>query len=206
MKELAKRFHRTTSRIESIVLLASVLTRIDSLPDSMEDDFLQAGSDVMESCFGSMPEEVKEAYEIGDHSEFLDWLFENNHFGFLVKFATPVIVPLPSGPHFSWGCYSTKWVYGTTFDAALEAGFNWVKKCRTKELASNEDLDSKYAKSVDIEIVTDEFGKEVLKICCKLGLWGVSGSSKEWVRREAFHYWQQYYSDGEYNDLLKECL
>ena len=37
---------------------------------------------------------------------------------------------------------------------------------------------------------------------CKVGLWSVYGKDREWVEREARHYWIQYFEDGEYNELL----
>lgn len=138
MKTLAKRFYNATARIEHMVLLASVLGEIDSMPDVMEDDFLQEDLEVMLSCFGPMPAEIREAYESEDYSEFLGWLLDNDRFGFLLKFATPVMYNHDSGgATFSWGHYRTHWVYGDTLDAALDAGFCWVEECRAKEKAKS---------------------------------------------------------------------
>lgn len=136
MKALARRFYNSTARLENMVLLASVLGEIDSMPEVMEDDFLQEDVALMESCFGPMPEEIKKAYESVDYSEFLGWLLDHDRFGFLLKFATPVMKHYPNGGGaFSWGHYRTKWVYGDTLDAALDAGFCWVEECREKEKA-----------------------------------------------------------------------
>lgn len=41
------------------------------------------------------------------------------------------------------------------------------------------------------------------EIHCKLGLWSVSTPDAKTAECEARHYWQQYYTDGEYADLLK---
>lgn len=41
-----------------------------------------------------------------------------------------------------------------------------------------------------------------MEVNCKRGLWGVFGSNKDRVEREAKHYWAQYYRDGEYDGLL----
>jgi len=134
MKALARRFYNATARVDDIVLLASVLGEIDSMPTVMEDDFLQEDIGVMLSCFGPMPDEIKEAYESEDYSEFLGWLLDNDRFGFLLKFATPVMKHYDSGgASFSWGHYRTKWVYGDTLEAALDSGFCWVDECRKKE-------------------------------------------------------------------------
>jgi hypothetical protein len=40
------------------------------------------------------------------------------------------------------------------------------------------------------------------EIDCILGLWGAEGGDKSLVESEAFHYWQQYHSDGEYYKIL----
>ena len=42
------------------------------------------------------------------------------------------------------------------------------------------------------------------QVDCLLGLWGVSGGNRESVMSEAFHYWRQYYCDGEYTGHLEE--
>lgn len=40
------------------------------------------------------------------------------------------------------------------------------------------------------------------EIQCYLGLWSVIGPNKANVEKEAGRYWIQYYSDGEYDQLL----
>lgn len=50
----------------------------------------------------------------------------------------------------------------------------------------------------EIEVLSDD----TVVIRCKLGLWRVEGKSIQEVEQNAFHYWQQYYADGEYNLLL----
>jgi len=133
MKSLARRFYNETTRIDAMVLLASFLGEIDSMPDVMDDDFFQEDIETMESCFGPIPEETKDAYQSEDYSEFLGWLLDNDRFGFLLKFATPVRDC--DGTHFSWGYYTTKWVYGDTLEAALDSGCCWVAEQREKEKA-----------------------------------------------------------------------
>ena len=44
-----------------------------------------------------------------------------------------------------------------------------------------------------------------MQIHCKRGLWGVSGHDHKMVRTEAYHYWMQYQSDGEYNSILSNA-
>lgn len=44
--------------------------------------------------------------------------------------------------------------------------------------------------------------KGVYYVNCKLGLFGCSGANQDQVLSEAFHYWQQYASDGEYSSII----
>jgi hypothetical protein len=52
--------------------------------------------------------------------------------------------------------------------------------------------------------ISDLFDKCVIKTCggrsirCRLGMWLVSARDKATAEREAMHYWQQYFADGEY--------
>lgn len=45
-------------------------------------------------------------------------------------------------------------------------------------------------------------GETAYGIGCKKGLWMVEGTDKEYVRSQAKHYFIQYWSDGEYDDIL----
>jgi len=47
-----------------------------------------------------------------------------------------------------------------------------------------------------------KYDGKVWNIDCKLGLWGVSAFNRMDADREAFHYWQQYASDGEYSSII----
>lgn len=42
----------------------------------------------------------------------------------------------------------------------------------------------------------------ITRIKCKLGLWSVDSSDRDFVYLEAFHYWKQYKSDGEYSEII----
>jgi hypothetical protein len=37
---------------------------------------------------------------------------------------------------------------------------------------------------------------------CRKGLWMVEGTDQEYVKKQAMHYFVQYWSDGEYDDIL----
>lgn len=40
--------------------------------------------------------------------------------------------------------------------------------------------------------------KDRVSIDCRKGLWAIDAPTEEEAINEAYHYWQQYYSDGEY--------
>ena len=54
-----------------------------------------------------------------------------------------------------------------------------------------------------VNITKNEHGTE---IDCVNGLWGVNGPDYFQCMNEAIHYWLQYKSDGEYDELLKPKL
>ena len=59
--------------------------------------------------------------------------------GFLVQFATPVPEGFYEGGYsFSWGCYSTQWIYGESFESACNKAKKWqaefIKKRHAKEM------------------------------------------------------------------------
>ncbi len=50
--------------------------------------------------------------------------------------------------------------------------------------------------------VTCDFSNGHWMVDCKRGLWSVSAATKHDAIKEGLHYWQQYYYDGEYDNLL----
>ncbi len=59
-------------------------------------------------------------------------------------------------------------------------------------------LEAMFHKCTEIKLLKDG----TVEIRCKQGLWVVCGSDREQVERDARHYWQQYFDDGEYDSLL----
>ncbi|QJT70991.1 hypothetical protein GR7B_00193 [Vibrio phage vB_VcorM_GR7B] len=52
---------------------------------------------------------------------------------------------------------------------------------------------------------SDEVVEDFLRhqVSCPIGLWSVDGLPEQ-AETEAFHYFEQYYSDGEYTEQIKE--
>lgn len=135
MEKICERFYEATARIEKQFFLAGVLAN-DELPDDFEDFLCDEDWDVLEACFGHIPQRVKDEAEDNHDAALPDWLRESRKLGIVLQMATPVMIPKGNGTSYSWGYYTTKWVYGETMAKALEAGFAWVKKQREKERAA----------------------------------------------------------------------
>jgi hypothetical protein len=133
MKKLLEKFDNATARIETMVLLAGVLVN-ERLPDPANEFFEDEDFEIIEGCFGPLPEYLKGEIAGGDIEGVPEWLVRSNKLGFLVQFATPIMTPSGNNSaSYSWGYYTAKWVYGDTLNAALKAGFAWVKEQRKKE-------------------------------------------------------------------------
>lgn len=94
----------------------------------------------------------------------------------------------------------------------LEISFERVEEMVLCILHNDLDEDEayNYAKAFLLEINHPDYAKCIdefetdngVEICCKLGLWSVSGPDSDSVYVEAFNYWQQYASDGEYSSII----
>jgi hypothetical protein len=134
MKELSDKFNDEAARIDNILFIAGMLGDGFSMQDALREFLEDEDVEVLESCFGPLPDHVKASIEDVDALTIADWLIETGKLGFLVNIATPAMEPTGEGSSsFSWAFYVSQWVYGDTIEAALEAGFAWVEKQRTKE-------------------------------------------------------------------------
>lgn len=124
MSNIVERFLEANARTEEVIFLGGVLEP-ECAPSSLED-FFEDQVDQLVEIFGASASELTGVPEVW---EFQQWLIDSDKLGYLVKFATPVM----DRPSFSWGCYRTHWVYGDTFEAALDAGFAWIESMRDRE-------------------------------------------------------------------------
>ncbi len=112
--------------IHSVIYLSGALVG-DAVPDELED--LCDEIDDLSKVFPDAPEDVAHDSEL-----LKEWLLELGRFGYLVKFATPVMRRLGSdATSFSWSRYYTRWVYAETMDDAIELGTKWAAELRTAE-------------------------------------------------------------------------
>lgn len=131
-EKLAQRFADQTARIDKVVVLAALA---DSADVEVFEDLLElAEAKDLVRLFG-MPQGMAETMITdGDVQELWDWCATSGRYGFLLGFATPVMKKRAEGHHsYSWGSFYSHWVYGDTWDEALEAGFAWVDERRAAE-------------------------------------------------------------------------
>lgn len=134
MKALAEKLWEETVRIERIILIAGAMTDgafSDDLNEFLDDE----DEKTIEECLGRIPDWVDiDGHGYSRNDSVCEWLSDQKKLGFLVKFATPVMEKRGGGSRsFSWGYYSTKWIYAETLDEAVTKGMVWVKKRRQAE-------------------------------------------------------------------------
>lgn len=132
MNEILEKLYEATLRVERTIYLAGALSD-SSLPDDL-NDFLD-DEDVVAECLGDIPDWVDLAARPVDRGDWVcEWLMSAGRFGYLVQFATPVMTPhSATSRSFSWGYYSTKWVYAETMEEAIDKGLAWAEERRAKE-------------------------------------------------------------------------
>lgn len=128
MKALQEKLLDATARIEQIVCIAAAMGDGEEFSGPLQE-LLEEDDESLRECFGEQVDSLLEL--IADDATvecFQDWALHNNKLGFAVQFATPVFrgATTESMRSYSWGCYSTRWVYGDTFDEAVSAGLAWV--------------------------------------------------------------------------------
>lgn len=123
-------------RMEMVIYLAGQLAGHNTLPDALEEFFDTEELDTIQECFGEIPPNIDldETSRWERDEQINEWLSNSETLGFLVQFATPVMESDGTGGSiFSWGCYTTKWVYAETMDEAVVKGLAWAEECRRKE-------------------------------------------------------------------------
>ena len=135
MKDILYKLAEATARIERVILIAGAIADESAFSDDIDDFFDDEDEEDIEKCLGKIPDWVDLDGRGYERSESIyEWLTTSGRLGFLVKFATPVMTPTGSNSRsFSWGYYSTTWVYADTFEAAIDKGMKWVETRRRAE-------------------------------------------------------------------------
>lgn len=140
MKTIYKQLDVLTVRMEKVFLLAGMLNDDDAMPDQFRD-FLEFGDDdELRRCFPDMPESVLAERDNGDDAwrdAFIDWAHKAEKLGFMIQFARPLMRWSPNlqDGTYSWGHYSTRWVYGDTLAQAVALGKKWANEREAAEKA-----------------------------------------------------------------------
>ena len=127
-RELYEKMGEATARIETLIHIGCAIGDGDSVADSLSE-FWDEDKETIEGVFPNCSESCPD----GAVWEFAEYLHGNKKLGFLAKFATPVMKNNKGSISFSWGYYSTKWVYSDTFEGVVEEGLKWVEYVRKEE-------------------------------------------------------------------------
>lgn len=129
MKTIYTSLNDATARLGIVISIAGAVAADDALSDDLNDFMAQQTFEEIEDCLGKLPDDLKDALE--DDEAFCSWAIQNDKLGFIVEIHTP---DMRLG-YFSWGNYFTKWVYGDSFEEAVEKGIEWVASVRANEQA-----------------------------------------------------------------------
>jgi hypothetical protein len=132
--KLFQQLEGATARIETLLHIGGMITDCCSIPESFREMLEDQSRAELEEIFPGIPDWAVESIDDNDLTEFLEWLHEEDRFGFLVQFATPVMEGSEDFKTYSWGYYGTRWVYSESLEEAIELGLKWVAERRAKEL------------------------------------------------------------------------
>lgn len=139
---------QATIRADQIIHLGSMVTDSDAIPDCLQD-FLD---DLDERIEASLCEDMPWLHELLEDTEedtepmaqlFNEQLYRYACYGYLVKYATPVMKAYKSGSEwrsgiYSWGYYTTQWFYGESLEETTRKAIAWAEQCRADEKAKAE--------------------------------------------------------------------
>lgn len=138
MKAIFEQLFDATVRMDRVIFLAGAMGGGDALPDDL-DSFLDEDFEVIRECLGPLPDWLEGEIDSGRHCRgeaFSEWTADEEMFGFIVQFATPVMTPIGKGSRsYSWGYYNTTWLYGNTIEEVVEKGLKWAESRRESEIA-----------------------------------------------------------------------
>lgn len=127
MRSIRNRLVLARAHVEAIVHLGSMVEVNGRVADQLRDLLDEVEEADLIRLFPSMP---KELFAYLDDSpifrdEFLEWADSSGTLGFVVQMATPV--------DRSATAYYTCWLYGASFEEAIDRGLVWVADRRAAE-------------------------------------------------------------------------
>lgn len=122
-KELSGYFFDNSIRPEQIIHLGTQCVHdFDEWESDLSDLFADYLEDICEAIGIEPTEELDD-----DMTNLPSFLVDSGKPGFLVRFATPVPKQFYSsgGYSWSWGHYTTKYIYGDTYEEACKKAMKW---------------------------------------------------------------------------------
>jgi hypothetical protein len=131
-RKILQELDAATARIETLLHIGGMTADADTLPECLREMLGEQSNKELLEFFPGIPENLLEGIDNEEYTEIVEWLVRNERLGFFVQFATPVMRGTTST--YSWGRYTTKWVYADTLGESVVLGLKWVADCRAKEL------------------------------------------------------------------------
>ena len=127
-EEFATRLTDSTVRIHSLYWLAACNDG-ETLPEQIVEEFAE------DDCWcEAFSEDLPGGIE--SEAELADLLFDRRLFGFLAKVETPF--PISASSHtsftFSWGMFTSTWVYSETLEELAQKATEWAEGWRAKKI------------------------------------------------------------------------
>lgn len=118
MKQIISEFFDSSIRVEKVIHIGTMC--MDSAwPDIARKAFEYDPTDVWAALGLQEP-------EIEDSDEWGEVLREGRKLGYLIQFATPIPDDFYDGGYsFSWGWYTTHWIYDDSFESACAKALKW---------------------------------------------------------------------------------
>ena len=133
-REIFQELDDATARIETLLHIGGMAMNANMLPECLREMLRDQSNQELLELFPGISENLLEGIDSEEYTELWDWLVRNEQLGFLVQFATPVMRRRGIISTYSWGDYTTKWIYADTLGESVALGLKWVADYRAKEL------------------------------------------------------------------------
>lgn len=122
MQQIISEFYDSSVRVEKVLHLGTMCMD-DAWPDIAQETF-EDDADIWTALGMAEPE-----LESDDPEGWSETIRDARKLGFLIQFATPVPDRFYEGGFsFSWGWYTTRWIYDESFESACEQAMKWQKE------------------------------------------------------------------------------
>lgn len=139
-REITEALFEASVRFDHVIYLAGALSQGDSLPPGLSDFLIEEDGTTIGEALPGLPQSFLTEDDDTCREFVAEWLIDNGRLGFMVQAATPVMTRMsPTSRHFSWGYYSTQWLYGDTMEEVVSKAVDWARERRDAEDAKAEE-------------------------------------------------------------------